>query len=152
MMEYNCKIIELDDQPVITVRRTNPVENLPAFFGEVYGMMAHYLGELGEKPTGMPFAAYYNMDMSALDVEAGFPVASELPGKGEIKSGKIPAGKFAVVTYVGAYDKIGPEAYEALSDFVKQQGYEDTGIAYEYYLNDPNEGVVPETEIRYPLK
>ena len=48
-MEYNCKIIELDDQPVITVRRTNPVENLPAFFGEVYGMMAHYLGEMGER-------------------------------------------------------------------------------------------------------
>ncbi len=150
-MEYNCTIIELDDQPVITVRRTNPVENLPAFFGEVYGMMAHYLGEMGEQPVGMPFAAYYNMDMSALDVEAGFPVARELPGKGEIKSGKIPAGKFAVVKHVGGYDTVGP-AYEALSDFVKEQGYEDTGIAYEYYLNDPNEGVVPETEIRYPLK
>ncbi len=52
---------------------------------------------------------------------------------------------------MGGYDTVGP-AYEALSDFVKEQGYEDTGIAYEYYLNDPNEGVVPETEIRYPLK
>ena len=150
-MEYKCKIIDLNDQPVITVRRTNPVENLPAFFGEVYGMMAQYLGEMGEQPVGMPFAAYFNMDMSAMDVEAGFPVARELPGKGEIKSGKIPAGKFAVVQHVGGYDTVGP-AYEALSDFVKEQGYEDIGIAYEYYLNDPNEGVVPETEIRYPLK
>ena len=40
----------------------------------------------------MPFAAYYNMDMSALDVEAGFPVSKNLPGKDNIKAGKIDGG------------------------------------------------------------
>lgn len=155
-MNYECKIMEMKDQPVLTVRTTTAVENLPAFFGEVYGSIMHYLEELGEQPVGMPFAAYYNycnMDMKALDVEAGFPVARKLPEKGKIQSGKIAAGKFSITLHVGAYDAVGP-AYDALADFVKQKGFEPTGVAYEYYLNDPSENpsVEPETEIRFPLK
>ena len=152
-MKYECKIIETKDQPVLIIRTVTAAENLPAFFGEAYGAIMKYLGELGEQPDGMPFAAYYNMDMKALDVEAGFPVAKTLPEKEKIESGKIAGGKFGVTLHVGSYDSVGP-AYEALKDFVKQQGYEPTGIAYEYYLNDPGEGpnVKPETEIRYPLK
>ena len=152
-MKYECKIIEVRDQPVLAIRTITAVENLPAFFGEAYGSIMRYLGELGEQPVGMPFAAYYNLDMKALDVEAGFPVARNLPEKGKIKSSKINAGKFGITLHTGSYDSVGP-AYEALTDFVKQKGYEPTGVAYEYYLNDPTEdpSVKPETEIRFPLK
>jgi effector-binding domain-containing protein len=152
-MKYDCRIVEVKDQPVLTIRTVTAVENLPAFFGEAYGALMQYLGELGEQPTGMPYAAYYNMDMKALDVEAGFPVARMLPGKEKIQSGKIDGGKYGITLHVGSYDSVGP-AYEALADFVKQKGYEPTGIAYEYYLNDPSEdpNVKPETEIRFPLK
>ncbi len=152
-MKYECKIIEVEDQPVLTVRTVTAVENLPAFFGEAYGAIMKYLGELGEQPAGMPFSAYYNLDMKALDVEAGFPVAKMLPGKGKIQSGKIAGGKFGITLHVGTYDSMVP-AYDALTDFIKQEGYEPTGIAYEYYLNDPNEDPsgIPETEIRFPLK
>lgn len=152
-MTYECKIIEIKDQPVLTVRTTAAVEELPQFFGEAYGSIMRYLAELGEQPAGMPFAAYYNMDMQALDVEAGFPVATVLKGKGNIKAGKIRGGKFAVTTHVGSYDSVGP-AYETLADFAKQQGFEVGEIAYEYYLNDPSEDPTtqPETEIRFPLK
>ncbi|MGV8026465.1 MAG: GyrI-like domain-containing protein [Anaerolineaceae bacterium] len=152
-MNYECKIIEVGDQPVLAIRTITAVENLPAFFGEAYGSIMEYLGELGEQPVGMPFAAYYNMDMKTLDVEAGFPVARNLPAKEKIKSGKIAAGKFAITLHIGSYDSCAP-AYEALTDFVKQKGYEPIGIAYEYYLNDPAEdpSIKPETEIRFPLK
>ncbi len=152
-MKYKCKIIEVEDQPVLTVRTVTAVENLPAFFGEAYGAIMKYLGELGEQPAGMPFGAYYNMDMKALDVEAGFPVAKILPGKEKIQSGKIAGGKYGVTLHIGSYDSVGP-AYEALEDFVKQKGFEPTGIAYEYYLNDPSEDpkIEAETEIRFPLK
>lgn len=152
-MKYECKIIEEHEQPVLTVRTITAVENLPAFFGDAYGKIISYLAELGEAPAGMPFAAYYNMDMKALDVEAGFPVAKVLPEKDDMKSASIAAGKFAVTLHIGSYDSVGP-AYDALAAFVQQQGYEPTGIAYEYYLNDPNEDpkVEPQTEIRFPLK
>ncbi len=152
-MSYDCRIIEVREQPVLTIRTIAPVENLPAFFGEAYGSIMRYLEELGEQPVGMPFAAYYNLDMKALDVEAGFPVARTLPEKEKIRSGKIAAGKFGITLHIGSYDSVGP-AYEALTDFVKQKGFEPTGVAYEYYLNDPSEdpSIKPETEIRFPLK
>ncbi|RJQ39800.1 MAG: AraC family transcriptional regulator [Anaerolineaceae bacterium] len=41
-----------------------------------------------------------------------------------------------------------------MTNYIKQKGYEPTGVAYEYYLNDPNEdpSMKPETEICFPLK
>lgn len=117
-MSYECRIIEVGAQPVLTIRTITAVENLPAFFGGAYGSIMKYLGELGEQPVGMPFAAYYNMDMKALDVEAGFPVARNLPEKGKIRSNKIAAGKFGITLYIGSYDSVCP-AYEALTDFEK---------------------------------
>jgi effector-binding domain-containing protein len=112
-----------------------------------------YLQELGEAPAGIPFGVYHNMDMSALDVEAGFPVARVLTGKGEISASIIPGGKYISTTHIGSYDSVQP-AYDALTEWAKKNGYEPSGIAYEYYLNDPtaNPDIIPETEIRFPVK
>ena len=152
-MAYEIKLLELPDQATLSMRTTTSVENLPQFFGTVYGSIMQYLGELGENPSGMPFAAYYNLDMQHLDVEAGFPVSHPIAAKGKIKASTIPGGKFISTLHVGPYDKVEP-AYAALNDWAKQNGYEPSGVAYEYYLNDPNQNppVEPETEIRLPLK
>ncbi len=152
-MNYDCRIVEVKDQPVLIMRTVTAVEDLPAFLGKAYDAIGQYLNEIGEQPAGMPFAAYHNMDMKALEVEAGFPVSRMLPGKGKIESGKINGGKFGITLHVGEYDSVSP-AYDALTAFVKQKGYTPSGAVYEYYLNDPNENpsVKPETEIRFPLK
>jgi effector-binding domain-containing protein len=66
---------------------------------------------------------------------------------------EIPGGKLAQCLYIGPYNKIEP-AYNALTEWVKENGYEATGVAYEFYLNDPGE-VAPEellTQIVFPLK
>jgi effector-binding domain-containing protein len=151
-MSYECQILEHPAQPVLSVRLRTPVSELPQHLGRVYGAIFHYLGELGEPPAGMPFAAYYNMDMQDLDVEIGVPVAHALPARGELQAGFIPAGRFAETLYVGPYEACGP-AYEALAAFVNAQGCEPTGVAYEYYLNDPSQEPhpVPETRIVFPL-
>jgi effector-binding domain-containing protein len=115
--------------------------------------MAQYLGELGEQPVGPPFVAYFNEDMADLDIEIGFPVARELPGRGGVQPSEIPGGKVATCLHVGPYGEIEP-AYEALTEFVAESGHEATGICYEVYLNDPQE-TPPEalqTQILFPLK
>jgi effector-binding domain-containing protein len=152
-MSYEIKLLELPDQPTLAMRSIMPVGKLPEFFGKAYGGVMAYLGESGEYPAGMPFGAYYNLDMNALDVEAGFPVAKKFEGKGEIKPGVISGGKFITTIHVGAYDAV-KVAYDALAQWAKENGYEPTGIAYEYYLNDPSSdpSIIPETEIRFPLK
>ena len=151
-MSYNCELKQQPAQPALTVRTRAAVQDLPQLFGKTYGAIMQYLGELGEQPTGMPFAAYYNMDMQNLDVEIGFPVAREIPGKGEIRAGEFPGGKLASVLHIGPYDQCAP-AYDALTQWVKDHGYEATGVAYEIYFSDPN--TPPQeikTEIVFPLK
>jgi effector-binding domain-containing protein len=152
-MSYNCNIEERPDQPVLSIRTRCAVEDLPEVLGRSYGAIAQYLGELGETPGGAPFVAYYNMDMQDLDIEIGFPVTRPLEGKGEIQEEFIPGGKMATCLHIGAYKEIEP-AYNALNEFIAQNKYESTGVAYEFYLNDPNETPEEElqTQIVFPLK
>jgi len=92
------------------------------------------------------------MDMQNLDVEVGFHVSKNLPSENDINASTIPAGKYACCIHTGSYSDIGP-AYNALLQWIKEKGYEVTGIAYEFYLNDPD--VTPpnelKTEILFPL-
>ena len=91
--------------------------------------------------------------MQNLDIEIGIPVSNKLSNKDEIKASEIPPGKFASCLYIGPYNEISP-AYEMLTKYIEDKGYESTGIAYELYLNDPSE-VPPEqlqTHILFPLK
>lgn len=151
-MDYEIKLLELPALPALTMREVNPVDKLPVFFGKAFGGVMVYLQELNEAPAGMPFGTYYNLDMSALDVEAGFPVSKALPGKGEISTGKIPAGFFISTIHEGAYDSMEP-AYDALTQWAQENGYKPSGTAYEFYLNNPSagEGIIPITEIRFPV-
>jgi effector-binding domain-containing protein len=152
-MTYNCELVDQAAQPTLSIRTTTSIKELPQELGKAYGAIGQYMGELGEQPAGAPYAAYFTFSMESMDIEIGFPVGGSLPGKGEIQSGEIPAGKIAQTIYTGPYNKIEP-AYNALTAFVEQQGYEATGVAYEYYLNDPGE-VAPEellTQIVFRLK
>lgn len=144
-MKYTCGLIEQPAQHVISIRTKTPVENLPNILGKAYQKITEYLSEIGEEPSGAPFAAYYNMDMQDLDVEVGILVSKALPGKGEISPGKIPAGRHAVTLHVGPYNKIEP-AYNALMEWVKEKGFTPTGVAYEFYWNDPT--ITPENELK----
>jgi effector-binding domain-containing protein len=153
MMDFQCEIKEQGAQPTLYIRARTPIDGLPKLLGESYGKIAGYLGELGEGPAGAPFAAYYNMDMQDLDVEIGFPVLKTIPGKDDIQASQVPGGKLGYALHTGRYGDIAP-AYDALTQFVKEQGYEPTGVAYEFYLNDPDE-TPPEnlqTQIVFPLK
>lgn len=145
---FPCEIKQQADQPTLSIRFRAPVQELPQHFGRIYGAIMQYLGTLGEPHAGGAFAAYYNMDMQNLDIEAGFSVPKPLAGKGEIKAGMIPGGLFAICHYTGPYDKVGP-AYEQLTQFAKDKGLKVSRMAYEWYLNGPGE--VPPQELKTDL-
>ena len=81
-------------QPVLSIRTGAKVQNLPLVIGESYGKIMQYMDKIGQQLTGVPFVAYYNMDMEDLDIEIGFPVAEPLEGSAEIRSSEIPAGNY----------------------------------------------------------
>lgn len=116
--------------------------------GQAYGAIMEYAGQLGVQPSGVPFVAYYNMDLEDLDMEIGFPFEQKLAGKGAIRAGEIPGGKAAVCLHVGPYDQLGA-AYEALQKWIQANGYVPAGVAFEFYLNDPQ--ATPPAELRTQL-
>jgi effector-binding domain-containing protein len=152
-MPYQCEAKVQPVQPTLAIRTKTTVQDLPQWLRKAYGAIAQYLGELGEYPAGPPFAGYHNMDMQALDVEAGFPISKTLPGKGEIQASEIPGGMIARCLHEGPYETMAP-AYAALSQWIQAQGYETTGVAYEMYLTDPSQTPPQEmrTLILFPLK
>ena len=152
-MSYQCQVQERSVQPTLVFRARVAVQDLPQTLGQAYGAIAQYLGELGEQPAGPPFTAYHNMDMTALDVEIGFPVASRQEGSGDVEPGKIPGGRAAVGMHTGPYDTI-RETYDALSAFMETKGLEMDAFCYEFYLNDPRETPPEELkmEIYFPIR
>ena len=152
-MAYECDVKEQSSQPTLAIRTRTSVGELSQVLGQAYGSIAHYVGELGGQFAGPPYVAYYNDDMEDLDIEIGLPVARELPARGEIKARETPGGRVATCVHVGPYSDIEP-AYEALARWVDENGYEPSGVAYEFYLNDPEETPPEElmTEIMFPLK
>lgn len=143
-MDYKIVLKELEAQPVLSIRKVTAVGELPQEIGKAYCNIAHYLDEIGEQPAEAPYTAYYNLDMEHLDVEMGFPVSRQLTGRGEIKAGVIPAGKYAECLYKGLYSDMVP-AYDAMNKWIAENGFEATGTAYEIYYNSPEE--VPESEL-----
>lgn len=152
-MTYKCELVDQPAQPTLSIRTTTSLKELPQELGRAYGAIGQYMAQLGEQPAGAPYAAYFTFSMENMDIEIGFPVGGSLPGKGEIQAGEIPAGKIARCLYTGPYKKIEP-AYNALTAYVEEQGHKTTGVAYEFYLNDPAE-VAPEellTQIVFRLE
>lgn len=145
-------LLEQPEVPTLAVRTRTRVQDLPLLIGKTYGSIAAYLGELGHHMAGIPFVAYHNMDMQDLDVELGFPVAQKLPGKGDIRSGAIPAGLNVACLYQGAYSGLqGP--YGEMAAWIQERGFVASGVAYECYFNGPEVGEnLLLTQIMMPVK
>ena len=152
-MTYQCQVSDRGAQPTLVVRKRASVQQLPQILGQAWGAIMHYAGRNGTAPAGPPFVGYHNMDMQDLDLEIGFPFPKSLNGEGEVQAGELPGGKAAECLHVGPYDKIAA-AYEAMQKWLDENGHTPTGIAYEFYLNDPQTTRAEElqTQVVFPLK
>ncbi len=150
-MHTPCVVKEYPDRPVLSVRTHAAAQDLPRILEGVYGRIMGYLAERKTQPTGMPFVIYYNMDMANLDIEMGFETPAGLSGRDDIQAGTIPAAKVVSLIYTGPYEECGP-AYEAMSKWMVENNLEGTGVAIEFYLNDPQVDPPAQTRIEMPLK
>lgn len=143
-MDYQFDVSEPVARPALSIRTRTPVTHLPQEMGKIYGTIYQYMLEIGAEPGEAAYAAYYNMDMNDLDVEIGFLVAKPVPGRGEIQNSEIPGGKQVSAMYKGPYSQMEP-VYNAMAGWMESNNYVPTGIAYEFYYNDPSQ--VPESEL-----
>jgi effector-binding domain-containing protein len=67
----------------------------------------------------------------------------------DTQPGNLPEGKVALIEYTCEYQHMTP-AYDALHAFITEQGYEPNGVAYDYYLNSPDQVPMDKLKTRIP--
>jgi effector-binding domain-containing protein len=156
-------IVERPAQPYVAIRQEVTMATIPEIadrLPEVFG----WLGAHGAEQAGPPFLKYNVIDMAgALEMEAGIPVATPVPGEGEVVAGTLPAGRYATATHFGPYDQLAA-ATAALLDWATRHGLTwdttdtDAGQQWaarlEFYLTDPREEPDPakwQTDLAFRL-
>lgn len=151
-MALTFSIVHRDAQPVLSIRTTTGLRDLPDTILSGLAKVGQYMTKHNVLPSGPAFVAYYNLDMHDSAVEIGFPVSQEVSGNGEVQARTIPGGPAGVCLYVGPYQELAT-AYQQLNAYIESQGREPTGMSYEFFLNNP--AVTPpdelETQIIFPL-
>jgi len=144
-MNSECKFEHQTVQPTLSVRFRTPLAGIATQFRRAYVTLGSYMGEMGARPVGPPFAIYHNMDSSDLDVEAGFVVEQPTSGKDEIHSGTLQESELATAIHTGPYETVG-STYSALTEWAHGCGLTSAGPFLEFYLDDPV--VTPALELR----
>lgn len=150
-----CDIVVYNDMErnVVSMRFRTPIEKV----GESWVTFAREVSRQGIHPTGCGIAEYFvEGEFNPNDVEyvLMLPVEGDVTPYGELKTGKIPAGKVASIIHRGEYNTIG-KAYEDLYEWIVENGMQATGNCREIYLRCPHNTPDPNgfvTEVQVPVK
>jgi AraC family transcriptional regulator len=132
--EMKAEVREMPEQKTAYYYVT--AEKTPMAIGEGLSAVMQYAGNLGVSPSGTPFTAYHGISRENMNIEVGFPFREKIKGKGNIKSGEIPEGRYAVCIHTGPYELLG-SARAALHHWVSKNRYKANEVSYEFYLNNP---------------
>lgn len=138
------KIDTRPKQVYMGIRTITPFKGMSKAIGKLTDEMNAWVSEHKIKTAGPPFLRYHVIDMRGfMDIEFGFPVRKALLDDGQVKSGVLPAGRYASLIFSGG----GISGNRALIEWVRAQGLEfdrwDTEQGdnfrgrYETYLTDP---------------
>jgi effector-binding domain-containing protein len=132
---------------VAVVCGTVSVAEIPAFLASAFREVVEVLAELGNAPTGPPFARYQQSD-DGFDTDAGFPCRTPVTPSKRVQPAVLPETRAAKVLHVGAYGDVG-HAYAAIEKWMVENGYVSAGAPWECYLDGP-EVAAPRTLVFYP--
>ena len=127
----------------VGLRIITPFEGMFAQTDKLFKELRRWVNAQGLVDQGPYFLRYHVIDMQGLmDVEAGFVVTSQQAGDEHVKSGVLPAGRYAHLTY----SRYALRGNQALLTWIKEQKLEadreDTSkgdafaCRYEAYLTD----------------
>lgn len=140
----NPKIDKRPKQIYMGIRTIAPFKGMSKEIRRIAKELNEWVDENKIKTSGPPFLRYHVIDMRGfMDISFCFPVRKALPNDGNVKTGELPAGKYASLIYSGG----GISGNRALIEWVRAQGMDfdrwDTAQGdnfrgrYETYLTDP---------------
>lgn len=131
---YDITTCRLPRQETAVMRATMPAADLAGWLPEVYRTVAAYLERIGVDASGPPFARYVFLARDVA-VEAGFAVATEVAGDGEVEPSFLPAGPAVITTHLGKYDGMGATC-DAVQRWLDDHGRTTAGPHWEMYFTD----------------
>jgi AraC family transcriptional regulator len=155
-MAYTVTKRDLDEQPVLFVRRRVPPSAIAAAITETLPLIFAFAQKKGIPLNGHPITRYAGMEPGMMSIEPSMRIAgpaAATEGEGEVMLGSLPAGPAAVTTHMGSYDKLG-DAYTALQQWIEAQGLRPAGAPWEDYVTDPSEHADPahwRTDVYWPV-
>lgn len=142
------EIISVETQPMLHVTRSASMEpgDIARVTSEGFGQVGSLLDAAGIKPDGPPLCVYRDWDGSMMKIDIGFPVGKSdaSQASGALMSGSTPAGKALRKVHQGSYSGL-QKTYEAMEAHIRDAGLKATGIAWEVYVNDPQQ--TPEADL-----
>jgi effector-binding domain-containing protein len=133
------------DRPYAAIPVSVRMEELGSVVPPLTGQVFDWLGAQGVAPAGPPFWRYLVVDMeNKLELETGVTVTSLVEGNGEIRTGVLPAGRYATVVHTGHPDTL-VTATRDLLQWASEHALEwdadgnRWGCRLEEYLSDPAE-------------
>lgn len=165
---------EIEEQMVLTVRKTGPYSEL----GGMIGSLFQFAGMNQLAPAGAPMWICHDQGYQPedADLEAAVPVAGDprhieatvagaggpvgedavedSANRGKVGTRSLPGGRVLSATHTGPFDTVGP-VYQALMDAAEQRGLVVAGSTREIYLVGPGPSTAPRepvTEVVLPVK
>ena len=144
---------DLRPQPFLFVRAKAGRHEIANAIADALGKAFPYAMQAGLAIAGRPTARYLSTGPGLYEMQIGVPLAAAAPGQGEVQSGELPGGPFAVGVHAGSYDSLS-ETYVAMERWMESIGYRPGRAPWESYVTDPGE--FPDvkdwrTEIYWPL-
>ena len=152
-MAEKSEIRELAAQDAAIEHAVTDAAGIGAVVDRAFPALFEALERQGVRPAGVPFIRYLQTG-EQLEIELGVPVPRGHRPLEEVEQTSLPAGRAAVLRYVGPYDGLA-DAYERLLGWVEERGEQPAGPHWEAYVTDPRSEPDPErrvTEIYVPLR
>lgn len=147
-------IVERPSEPYCAVRISVTMAELGAVAQASIARLFGLLDKRGIRPAGPLFFRYLTIDMAGeLEIDIGCALAAPVALHDELVSGTIPAGRYAVATYLGPYEGlydvnallIGWAKERRIAFDVRETAKGDAfGGRFEFYLTDPAREPNPE--------
>lgn len=143
-------VLDLAAVPTLVVRVTDyPMAEMGTLFDATFSNIGEAMARLDVRPVGPAFSFHTRMPTDTADFEVGLPLDRHpdedvsIAGVQFVAS-KLPPGRVATTSYLGAYDGLG-DAWGRFMDDVAAAGMTPATPFWEVYVSQPTPDMDPAT-------